>query len=109
LVVFGFTTILGWSYYGERCTAFLFGERSILPYRISWVAVVFLGSAALILEETHKNVVNLFWNVADALTGLMAAPNLIALLLLSPLVFRMAKHYFEAKKEGVEPDFDSIT
>ncbi len=108
LVVFGFTTILGWSYYGERCTAFMFGEKSILPYRISWVLVVFLGSAVLMLEDKYSNVVNLMWNMADALTGLMAAPNLIALLLLSPLVFRMAKHYFEAKKLGVEPDFDAI-
>ncbi len=108
LVVFGFTTILGWSYYGERCCAFLFGERSILPYRISWVVVVFFGAAALALEGSVSNIVNLFWLVADTLTGLMAAPNLIALVLLSPLVFKMAKHYFEAKKLGQEPDFDSI-
>ena len=108
LVVFGFTTILGWSYYGERCCAFLFGERSILPYRISWIVVVFIGAAVLALEGSISNIVNIFWLIADTLTGLMAAPNLIALLLLSPLVFRMAKHYFEAKKLGVEPDFDSI-
>ena len=108
LVVFGFTTILGWSYYGERCCAFLFGEKSILPYRISWIVVVFAGAAVLALEGSISNIVNIFWLIADTLTGLMAAPNLIALLLLSPLVFRMAKHYFEAKKLGVEPDFDSI-
>jgi len=108
LVVFGFTTILGWSYYGERCCAFLFSEKSILPYRISWVVVVFIGAAALAFEDQVGNIVNLFWLVADTLTGLMAAPNLIALLLLSPLVFRMAKHYFEAKKKGEEPNFDQF-
>ncbi len=108
LVVFGFTTILGWSYYGERCCAFLFGEKSILPYRISWVVVVFAGAAVLALEGSISNIVNIFWLIADTLTGLMAAPNLIALLLLSPLVFKMARLYFQAKKEGVEPDFDSI-
>ncbi len=108
LVVFGFTTILGWSYYGERCAAFLFGERSILPYRLSWVVVVFLGAAALAFEGSVANIVNLFWLVADTLTGLMAAPNLIALCLLSPLVFKMARHYFDAKSKGEEPDFDSL-
>ncbi len=108
LVVFGFTTILGWSYYGERCCAFLFGEKSIKPYRLSWIFVVFIGAAALAFEGSVKNIVNLFWLVADTLTGLMAAPNLIALCLLSPIVFKMSKLYFDAKKEGKEPDFDSI-
>ena len=101
LVVFGFTTILGWSYYGERCCAFLFSEKSILPFRISWIVVVFAGSAALAAEGSVSNIVNLFWLVADTLTGLMAAPNLLALLLLSPLVFKLTKDYFaKLKTEG---------
>lgn len=94
LTVFAFTTILGWSYYGERCTAFLFGERSILPYRCSWIVVVFVSATVLLFEDKIPNIVNLFWMVTDALTGLMAAPNLVALLLLSPLVFKMTKEYF---------------
>ena len=98
LVVFGFTTILGWSYYGERCCAFLFKEKSILPFRISWIVVVFGGAAALALEGSVSNIVNLFWLVADTLTGLMAAPNLLALLLLSPLVFKLTKEYFAKLK-----------
>ncbi len=98
LVVFGFTTILGWSYYGERCCAFLFSEKSILPFRISWIIVVFAGSAALAAEGSVSNIVNLFWLVADTLTGLMAAPNLIALILLSPLVFKLTKEYFAKLK-----------
>lgn len=98
LAVFAFTTILGWSYYGERCCEFLFGEKSILPFKISWIIVVFLGAASLMLEGSVSNIVNLFWLVADTLTGLMAAPNLIALVLLSPLVFRMTKEYFDKQK-----------
>ena len=100
LAVFGFTTILGWSYYGERCAEFLFGEKIITPYRISWIIVVFLGAVVLMAEKLSSvtDVVNLFWLVADTLTGLMAAPNLIALLLLSPLVARMTTAYFKAEK-----------
>jgi len=154
LAVFAFTTILGWSYYGERCASFLFSEKAIIPYRMSWIAVVFSAAAVLILQtkdlviETGKatlekgillidgkpyliegnplelgtgevtmdgttvlfdgdpvqveglvgNIVNLFWLMADALTGLMAAPNLIALVLLSPVVFKLAREYFDKEK-----------
>ena len=96
LVVFGFTTILGWSYYGERSCAFIFGEKSIFPFRISWIIVVFLGALVLMAEETGaiSDVVSLAWLLADTLTGLMAAPNLIALLILSPLVAKMTREYF---------------
>ncbi len=102
LTVFGFTTILGWSYYGERCAEYLFGEKIVLPFKISWVVVVFLGASVLMLEEggAVADVVSLFWLVADTLTGLMAAPNLIALLALSPLVARMTKTYFDGLKAG---------
>ncbi|MCI5043927.1 MAG: sodium:alanine symporter family protein [Aquisalinus sp.] len=98
LVVFAFTTILGWSYYGERCAAYLFGEKIIFPFKLSWIIMVLLGSAVLMLEGEVTNIVNLAWLAADTLTGLMAAPNLIALLLLSPLVFRLTKEYFEKQK-----------
>jgi len=100
LVVFGFTTILGWSYYGERCAEFLFGEKVVRPFQISWVVFVMFGASILMLEEGGfiTDVVSLFWLVADTLTGLMAAPNLIALLVLSPLVAKMAKEYFENRK-----------
>ena len=85
LVVFAFTTVLGWSFYGERCTEFLFGEKAILPFRLDWVAVVVIGSVA-----GDRGVV---WGVADTLNGLMALPNLIALLLLSGTVFRLTREY----------------
>ena len=96
LTIFGFTTILGWSYYGERCCEFLFGEKSILAASV-WSKTLKTGGAmVLMLEEggAVTDVVSLFWLVADTLTGLMAAPNLIALLVLSPLVAAMTKAYF---------------
>ena len=87
LAVFAFTTILGWSYYGERCWQYLFSERSLLVYRALWVL------AAL----TFANVkVSLVWNLADTLNGLMAIPNLIGLLLLAPMVFKVTREYFES-------------
>ena len=100
LVVFAFTTILGWSYYGERCCAFLFSEKAIVPFRISWVVVVFLGSALISFQDRIAGIVNLVWVSADTLTGLMAAPNLVALIFLSPIVFKMTKDYFDARKNG---------
>jgi AGCS family alanine or glycine:cation symporter len=85
LVVFAFTTVLGWSYYGERCTQFLFGVWIIIPYRVLWVALVFVG-AVLELDTV--------WLVADILNALMALPNLIALLLLSGTIFALSRVYF---------------
>ena len=92
LVVFAFTTVLGWSFYGERCTEFLFGEKAILPFRLVWVAMVVFGSVAVDAD--------LIWGVADTLNGLMALPNLIALLLLSGTVFRLTRdHHFNQAEE----------
>ena len=88
LAVFAFTTILGWSYYGERCWQFMFREKSLVIYRALWVL------AAL----TFANVkVDLVWNLSDTLNGLMAVPNLIGLLLLAPMVFKVTREfYFES-------------
>ena len=85
LVLFAFTTILGWSYYGERCAEYLFGIRIIMPYRILWIIAIFIG-AVVKLE--------LVWTFADVFNGLMALPNLIALLMLSPIVFSKTRNYF---------------
>lgn len=100
LALFGFTTILGWSYYGERCSEFLFGEKIITPFRVTWILVTFLGAAVLMLEEggAITDVVSIFWLIADTLTGLMAAPNLVALLVLSPLVAKLTRDYFAREK-----------
>ena len=86
LAVFAFTTILGWSYYGERCWQYLFSENSLLVYRALWVL------AAL----TFANVkVAFVWNLSDTLNGLMAVPNLIGLLLLAPMVFKVTREHFD--------------
>ncbi|NIN34709.1 MAG: sodium:alanine symporter family protein [Gammaproteobacteria bacterium] len=82
LMIFAFTTILGWSYYGERCAEYLFGTGIILPYRIAWLIAVITGAVTKL---------NLVWTLADVMNGLMAMPNLIALLLLSPVVFSMTR------------------
>ncbi|MAD46127.1 MAG: sodium:alanine symporter family protein [Oceanospirillaceae bacterium] len=85
LVVFAFTTILGWSYYGERCWQYLFSEKTLIIYRIAWVAAVL----------TFANMkVDFVWNLSDTLNGLMAIPNLIGLLLLAPMVFKVTREYF---------------
>jgi AGCS family alanine or glycine:cation symporter len=86
LPLFAFTTILGWSYYGERCLEYLAGARSIFVFRLCWVAAVYVG-AVLKLE--------LVWTIADTLNAMMALPNLIALLTLSPLVVKMTRDYFQ--------------
>lgn len=77
LITFVFSTILGWSYYGEKAAEYLLGPKVITPYRVLWVIAVLVGSVSHI---------DLVWNFADAMNGLMAVPNLIALLLLSGVI-----------------------
>ncbi len=86
LVLFAFTTIIGWSYYGERCAEYLFGVKSIMPYRIIYIILVGLG--VFLKLET-------IWVIADIVNGLMAIPNLIALIGLSGVVVAETKLYFE--------------
>ncbi len=85
LCLFAFTTMIGWSFYGERCAVFLLGTRIITPFRIAWVIAIPLGT----LVE-----LDLIWLIADTLNAFMAIPNLIALILLSPLVFSVSRDYF---------------
>ncbi len=82
LAIFALTTILGWSYYGERCWQFLVGSWTIKPYRVLWTIAVFFGAV------TH---LDLAWMIADTLNALMAVPNLVALLALSPVVVRLTR------------------
>jgi AGCS family alanine or glycine:cation symporter len=93
LIVFAFTTILGWSYYGERCAEYIFGVAVIWPYRILWIIAIPLGA----LAAGENAWVKLLWLMADVLNGLMAIPNLIALVVLSPVVFKLSKAYFSNK------------
>ena len=90
MLTFVFSTILGWSYYGEKAVEYLFGSRAITPYRYLWVAGVLLGSVV-----TLQSV----WNFADVANALMAFPNLISLIALSPvLVAETKRHLWELKK-----------
>ena len=86
LVLFAFTTILGWNYYGERCFEFLFGVRFIWLYRVVFVLMVLLGG---FIE------LDMVWIIADIVNALMALPNLIAILVLSPVVIAETKKYFK--------------
>ncbi|MFC0268451.1 alanine/glycine:cation symporter family protein [Kushneria aurantia] len=85
LAIFAFTTILGWSYYGERCFQYLFGPRAARFYRIVFVLMIPVGAVSQL---------DFIWLLADTFNALMAIPNLIALALLSPLIFRLTREYF---------------
>lgn len=85
LVVFAFTTILGWSYFGEKCWEFMVGTKAIMPFRIIWVLAVPFGAIAQL---------DFAWLLADTLNGLMALPNLLSLLLLSPIVVKLTRDHF---------------
>ena len=82
LSIFALTTIFGWSYYGERCWQFLVGPRVIVPYRVLWTVAVFFGAVTQL---------DLAWMIADTLNALMAVPNLISLLALSPVVVQLTR------------------
>ena len=86
LSVFAFTTILGWSIYSEKCVTYLLGIKAVIPFRILWILAVPLGAISDL---------EFIWLVADTLNALMAIPNLIALLLLSPMVFGLTRAYFK--------------
>ena len=84
LFTFAFSTILGWSYMGEQGAEYLLGVKSNMPYRILFTVVVIIGTTIPL---------PVVWDIADALNGLMVIPNLIAVLLLSPLIVRETKKY----------------
>lgn len=87
-VLFGYSTILGWSYYGERAFEYIFGDKSIKIYRVIFVSFVLVGA---MME------LKLVWNFSDLANGLMAIPNLIALLLLSKIITEETNRYFKTK------------
>ncbi|MDU3136071.1 MAG: sodium:alanine symporter family protein [Anaerococcus prevotii] len=86
LSLFALSTILGWAYYGEVSIGFLFGKKALIPYRIAYVIFVFLGA---------NMDLGLAWTVANILNGLMAIPNLIALVALSPVLVKLSKDFFK--------------
>jgi AGCS family alanine or glycine:cation symporter len=93
LILFAYSTILGWEYYGERCLEYLFGTKPIFAYRIIWVIAVIVGAVGGL---------TFMWDLADTLNGLMAFPNLVGVLMLSPVVFKLTKEYFSSDKSKAE-------
>ncbi len=93
LSLFAFSTIIAWSYYGDRSVKFLFGEKAVLPYRLIYTVLIVVGAIVPL---------QLVWNIADITNILMAIPNLIALVLLSVLVNKLRKTYFENQSAGNE-------
>jgi alanine or glycine:cation symporter, AGCS family len=91
LCLFAFTTMIGWSFYGERCVVFLVGAKGVLPFRILWVLAIPVGTVVQL---------DMVWLIADTLNAFMAIPNLIALLLLGPLVFKITREYFANRDIG---------
>ena len=85
LVLFAFSTLVGWSYYGETGIVYLFGSKAAVPYRLAWLVFIYLGS----IGSLH-----LVWDIADTLNGLMAIPNLIAVLASIPLLLRLQREFF---------------
>jgi len=90
LILFAYSTIIGWEYYGERCVEYLLGTKPIMAYRILWVVAVVVGSIGGL---------TFVWDLADTLNALMAFPNLIGVLMLSPVVFRLTKEFWTMEKD----------
>ncbi|WP_221568536.1 sodium:alanine symporter family protein [Alkalihalobacillus sp. TS-13] len=90
IILFAYSTVLGWSYYGEKCFSYLFGDNSVKYYRLLFVLAVFVGTTVSL---------NVVWTLADIFNGLMAIPNLIGLLGLSGVVVAETKRFLAVKKE----------
>lgn len=85
LVLFAFSTIIGWSYYGETGIVYLLGARAAMPYRLAWLVFIYLGAVGSL---------HVVWDIADTLNGLMAIPNLVAVVLSIPLIRRLQREFF---------------
>ena len=96
LLLFAFSTVLGWSHYGTKACEYLFGTKSTLPYRLIFVIAIIGGAT---MGE------NLAWDLSDTFNGMMMIPNLIGVLVLSPIVYRCTKNYVDRhfRKKDVEP------
>ena len=96
ILLFAFSTVLGWSHYGSKAWEYLFGTKSTIVYKIVFVAIIFIGATMNL---------SLAWDLSDTFNGLMAMPNLIGVLCLSPLVIKITKNYVSRviKMEDVEP------
>jgi AGCS family alanine or glycine:cation symporter len=93
LALFAFSTIIGWSYYGDRSVQFLLGRWAVLPYRLVFVAAAYAGSLYSL---------DFVWTLSDLLNGLMALPNLVGLVLLSGVVARETRRYFAVGQDAAD-------
>jgi AGCS family alanine or glycine:cation symporter len=91
LVLFAFSTLIGWSYYGETGIVYLLGTRAALPYRLLWLVFIYLGAVGSL---------HLVWDIADTLNGLMAIPNLISVLISIPVLRQLHKEFFAKRRNG---------
>ncbi len=95
LSIFAFTTIIGWSYYGEKCVGYLMGAKVLIGYRVLWIAMIYFGATADL---------GFIWLLADTLNAMMALPNLIAIALLSPVVVKVTQEFFASNGATEEPE-----
>lgn len=95
LILFAYSTILGWSYYGEKSIEYLFGVNAVKPYRIIFVFFIGVGAVAKL---------DLVWNLSDTFNGLMAVPNLVGLLLLTPVIVKETKSYFDREATQISTE-----
>ena len=104
ICIFAFTTILGWSYYSERAAQYAFGRGIIMPFRIVWCLAIVVGAviAQFGAVAAGKEFV---WLLSDTLNAMMAIPNLIALLVLSPVVFAITKEFFDTRGKSENNPF----
>ena len=89
IVLFAFSTILGWSYYGERCIEYLFGRKGVLPYKLIFVGILLI---------TPVVALDLVWTMSDIFNALMALPNIVAIIALSPVIVRETDYYLYGKR-----------
>ena len=104
VLLFAISTAIAWSYYGDRCANYLFGQKAVLPYKVAFVAMHFVGA---VLPLT------VIWNFGDIFLAIVIVPNLIALIMLTPKVVAETKGYFErqpwletVKTDRVSPQGD---
>ncbi len=92
ILLFAYSTLIGWSYYGETGIVYLLGAKAAVPYRLLWLVFIYLGATGSL---------HVVWDVSDTLNGLMAIPNLIAVLGSIPLLLRLQREFFEsARRQG---------
>lgn len=101
IVLFAYSTVLGWAYYGERCVEYCLGKKALIPYRVLYIAVAAIAPVVAL---------DLVWTVADILNALMAIPNLVAVLLLSPVIIKETRKYInnlDAHSDEAVPVLDA--